>query len=163
KRTASSWVEQTSPDTERGELLLGRRLDRFRVLAQQAGEGTVTVGAAKKVALALATLGRHVDRPDGLIDGQPSWEVVPAVVRHVVQQVAETRLGLASDSDELQALQTSAEQILTDGGSDLEQLEKALTLLAAHIPANAVRDAVGQVTDALLPNLLEKRARRGED
>ena len=163
KRTASSWVEQTSPDTERGDLLLGRRLGRYRVLAQQVEQGAITVGAAKKVALALATLSRHVDRPDGLVDGQPGFEVIPAVVRHVVQQVAETRLGLGSDSEELTSLHAAVETILAEGGSDLEQLEKAFTVLAASIPANAVRDALGQLQDALLPNILEQRARRGED
>ncbi len=162
-RSAHTWVAQTSPDTDSTDLLLGRRLREFPVVADRLDRGVVGLLAAKRLTLALTQLRRHVDRPDGLIDGQPAVEVVPAVVRHVVSLVAQSRFGLPDEDPLLGEVTAAVERILSSGGSDLEQLEQAFTVLAEHVPARHLRDAVGELTDALLPNQLEARAQRGQD
>ena len=157
------WVRTTAPDTDPGDAALAGKLRLFPRLKARLDARALSVVAARKVTHALSKVRQFVDQPDGLIDGQCSAEVIPAVVGHVVELVAQSVLGLHDGHPLLEKLITTTEQICAEGGSDLVQLERAFTLLAEHVPTSMLSDRLDLLVCALLPNLLEKRAAKGED
>jgi hypothetical protein len=117
---------------------------------------------AGRISKALAKLRPLVDRPDGLIDGQPGDEVVTAVVTDGVRgAVCQALGGLADDDPRLGELVDQLSEISCWPTSQLSRLEAAFVLLARSIPAEQLRDALGLLVDALLPQELERRAARG--
>jgi len=164
-RSAGSWLKQTASDADPSDLTLARRLGDAPSLAAALDAGVVSLRSADVVQAALNKVRRYLDRPDGLIDGQPGEVLVEAVVGNVLDLVCRQYLGLAEDDPRLHALDQRLGSILARGGSQRVRLEQAFVVLAEHLPLNALDAALDEIVDALLPNLLEladqrSRARR---
>ena len=157
--SASSWVAAQQTSLDRGEVALARRLKTLPRLDAAVRDGLVSVGTAERVGRALSQLRRHVDRPDGLIDGQDGDVVIHAVVVDGVRQlVCEALAGLADDDPRLDALVGQLDGIAAEPVSQLARLEAAFLVLAAHVEPGLLPSGLARLVDALLPNELEKRA-----
>jgi hypothetical protein len=143
---------------------LARRLSGLPGVAQAVRAGTLTPAAAERLGTALVKLRPRVDRPDGLIDGQPGEAAVTAVVVDgVLSAVGQALGGVADDDPRVLELHTQLSEISCWPTSQLARLEAAFVLLAQHVPADQLPGALGQLVDALLPNELERRAARAAD
>ena len=162
-RSSAAWLKAVRPDGDPTDARLGRALLDCPVLSDAVEERDVSLLAARKVIAALTRCRPHVDRPDGLIDGQPGGEVVPAVVRNVVDLVCQHLRGVAEDDPRLLELVAETEQIVIVGGSDVLQLEKAFTLLARWVPPSSLAHPLDELVMAVLPSELEERSQRGLD
>lgn len=157
--STGTWLAAQQTSLTRTEVALARRLSSFPVLAAAVDDGLLSVAVAARVAGALAKLRRHVDRPDGLIDGQPAEETLHAViVDGVLTAVCQARGGLADTDPLLRSLHAELERIATSPTGELRRLEPALVLLAQHVEPGDLPGALGLLVDALLPHELERRA-----
>ncbi len=97
--TVGTWLGSQQTSLDRGQVALARRLPGLPVVAAELAAQRLSVSTAQRLAAALSKLRRHVDRPDGLIDGQDGQQVVTAVVVDGVRQlICEAHGGLADDS-----------------------------------------------------------------
>lgn len=108
------------PDPQRGgarsapRRLPGRRRRRRR--------RELSVAGAARVVAALVRVRPHVDRPDGLVDGQPAEPTVQAVVVDgVLGLVCQARGGLADDDPLLLGLVEDLLRIASSRGSELSR------------------------------------------
>jgi hypothetical protein len=160
--SASTWVAQQHTSLDRGEVALARRLAAFPMLADAVRDGHLSVAVAERVGKALATLRRHVDRPDGLIDGQDGEQAVSGVVANGIRMLVGEALGGVEDDDpRLIQLIGELASIVEAPTSQLARLEAGFVLLARRVEAALLPDALGRLVDALLPNVLEKKAADG--
>ena len=168
--STSSWVARLDLDLPRGDVVLTRRLERIPQVRAALGSGQITLGAARVLQTAMAKVSRFLDRPNGLVDGQPQEAVLQAVIVDGVRQLALQAVGgmpdlvgpdgerqhdprVVSFVDELQTVADGA-------GSGKERLERGLLVLARQVPAVALPGAVGLLMDALLPQQLQDRGDR---
>ena len=168
--STSSWVARLDLDLPRGDVALARRLERLPHVRAALDARRISLGAARVLQPALATASRFLDRPGGLVDGQPQEAVLQAVIVDGVRQLVLQAIGGVPDLlgpdggrkhdprvldlvDALQAIADSAR-------SGAERLEQGLLVLADHVPAVALPGAVGLLMDALLPQQLDERADR---
>ena len=158
--TLGTWRARVFPDLPPADLTLAGRLRRLSALDAAVQDRRVSLDAGRRVAGALLALAPYVDRPDGLVDGQPGDPVIAAVVDNTVELVAGGRAGIPDDDPFLVELEALAVAIVDGGGSQLHQLEQAFTALAQHLHPDALPTALGQQRDALLPNELERRAQQ---
>jgi hypothetical protein len=158
--SVQTWARKRFDDVPRDDIATAGQLAGFPVLAAAVRGERVTVEASRLVAKALKQLRRHVDRPDGLIDGQPATEVIPAVVGNVLPLVAAARMGLAEDDPLLARLRQEIRKIVTEPDTDLSRLEQAFTLMGQWVPLRHLKAALAQQVDALLPSSLEADAER---
>ena len=162
--SASTWVAQQSTSLDRGEVALARRMATFPTLDDAVRDGRLSVAAAERVGKALAKLRRHVDRPDGLIDGQDGEQALVGVLGHGIRLlVCEALGGLADDDPRLLQLVSALDDLVAAPLSQLGRLERGFVLLAEQLEPTLLPDALGRLVDALLPNELEQRAQRGHD
>lgn len=161
-RSTSSWIRHVEPDTADGDPALGKQLRRYGHLREQLAGRRVSLTAARQVSRCLERLRPHLDRTHGLIDDQPAEQVIPAVVRNVVEQIAQQQLGLRDDDPLLQSLIAQTDAIAEAGSTDLLQLEQAFTLLSQHVPVSALPALLDQALCAVLPSTLDQRADRAE-
>jgi hypothetical protein len=162
--TTTGWVRAQNATVEASTITLARRLAKLPELEEAVRAGTLTPSAASRVGTAIEKLRRHVDRPDGLIDGQAGEAAVAAVVLDGVRSaVCQALGGLADDDPRVVELTAQLSEISCWPTSQLARLEAAFVRLAQHIPATDLPAALGLLVDALLPNELEKRAARGAD
>jgi hypothetical protein len=164
-RSASAWLKRAASDADPCDLRLARRLGDAPSLRAALDAGVVSLRGADLVQAALNKVRRYLDRPDGLIDGQPGEVLVEAVAGNVLDLVCRQYLGLAEDDPRLHALDQRLGAILAGGGTQRVRLEQAFVVLAEHLPLEVLKGALDEVVDALLPNLLEladqrSRARR---
>ncbi len=159
--TLGTWRARDLPDLPQSDVTLAGRLRRLPVLGDAVQDRSVGLEAARRTAGALLALAPYVDKPDGLIDNQPADAVIAAVVDNTVELIAGGRAGIPDDDPLLAQLETAA--IVEDGGSQLQKLERAFTLLATHLHDDALRVALSQQRDALLPNELERLAQQQFD
>jgi hypothetical protein len=169
-RSLAAWQRDTAPDAAGADRTLSRRLVEQRHLATALRQGLVSFGAAQKVSGALAKVKVHLDRPDGLLDGQPAEPVLDAVLEHVVQLMCEEQFGLQHDpaldpqqAATLSALQVEITAIGSSNTTQAERLERALVLLASHLRLSALPAALEDIVLALLPSLLEERETAAAD
>jgi len=162
--STSTWAAAQGTSLDRESVTLARRMARYPTVADAVRDGGVPVAAAARISRALAKLRPLVDRPDGLIDGQPGDEVVTAVVNDgVLGAVCQALGGLADDDPRLTELADQLSEISCWPTSQLSRLEAAFVLLARSIPTGQLRDALALLVDALLPAELERRAVRGRE
>ncbi len=123
--SASAWVAQQQTSIDRGDVALSRRLAGLPRLGEAVQGGLLSVEGAQRVGTALARIRRHVDRPDGLIDGLDGEAVVRAVVTDGVADLLLTAPALGG---------------LGDTDPRLAELRQALTAIAdGHAAVLAVR------------------------
>ncbi len=162
--TTTSWVRAQGAVVDSSTVTLSRRLHRLPALDEAVRSGALGTDAASRIAAALTRLRPLVDRPDGLIDGQPGEATVTAVVLDGVSDAVLTALGgLAQDDPRVADLHAQLSEVSCAPTSQLARLEAAFVLLAQHLPAGCLPGALRVLVDALLPNDLEKRAARAAD
>lgn len=160
--STSSWVDRQQTSLDRGELALARRLSTLPTLEDAVRSGRISIAAAERVGKSLAKLRRHVDRPDGLIDGQDGEQALLGVIGNGVPSLVVQALGgLAPDDPRLDLLVAQLVDIVERPVSQLARLEAAFVLLAQWVEPVVLPGALGQLVDALLPNELEQRAEDG--
>lgn len=161
--TLGTWRARRFPDLPAADLTLAGRLRQLPVLDAAIQDRSVGLEAGRRTAGALLTLAPFLNRPDGLIDGQPAEPVIAAVVDNTLELIAGGRAGIDDDDPLVAELQATTAAIIDGGGSQLQRLEHAFTLLARHLHPDALPAALGQQRDALLPNELERRAQTQAD
>ncbi len=162
--TTTAWVRAQDGDVDVDVVTLARRLNRLPALDEAMQDGSLSRVAACRIATALTRLRPLVDRPDGLIDGQPGEETVTAVVLDgVADLVFQATGGLADDDPRVAELRDALSEVSCSPTSQLARLEAAFILLALHLPAGHLPGALSMLVDALLPIELEKRAARSAD
>jgi hypothetical protein len=162
-RSARSWLREVRPDGDTSDVWLGSSLREFPVLGEAVSSGACAMAAASKVVQVLRLARRHVDVGDGLIDGFPAAEVMPAVVRNVVTLVSRYLHGLVDDDPRLASLVAAAEAIVEGGGSELFQFEAACTLLASEVPTRMLTPLLRELLVSLVPSLLEADGEAARD
>ena len=162
--TTTAWVRAQDGAVETSTVTLARRLGRLPAVDSAVGTGALSQRSASVIATALCKLRPLVDRPDGLIDGQPGEEAVTAVVVDGVRSAVCQALG-GLDDDDVRVVELTAQlsEISCWPTGQLARLEAAFVLLAEHLPGTELPAAVALLVDALLPNELEKRAAKGAD
>ena len=161
-RSAKAWLRTHRPDGDAADAVLAARLREFPRLQAGVLDGTVPLAGARKVLVALRKVGPHVDRLDGLIDGQPGDQVLTAVVGHVLALVCRQLLGLAEDDPRLAALVARGQEVLA-AGSQLAVLEGAFTWLATELPVRQLSGPLDELVLAVLPSVLEDRGEKGHE
>jgi len=162
--TTTAWVRAQDGDVDPSTVTLARRLARLPALEQAVQARTLSPAAAARVGTALVKLRPLVDRPDGVIDGQPGEQAVTAVVVDgVLSQVGQYLGGVSEDDPRILELQAQLSEISCWPTSQLARLEAAFVLLAQHVPVAHLPAGLGMLVDALLPDELERRAARGAD
>ena len=158
--SVQTWARHRYDDVPRADIKTSALLTPFVHLRGQVAAHLVTVAASDLVGKALKKLRPHLDRDDGLIDGQPAAEVIPAVVANIVRLISSARLGLRDDDPLLAELLAKVEEILAAPDSDLGKLEIAFSLMARYIPLRHLPGALAEQVDALLPTELEEKSER---
>lgn len=162
--STTTWVAQQQTSLGRGQVALARRLGAFPQVQAALTQRRLSVDVGRRIAAALSKLRRHLDRPDGLVDGQDGEQVVTAVVLDGVRQlVCEALGGLADDDPRLVLLVLSLTDVAERPVSQLSRLEAAFVVLAEHVEPALVPSCLSRLLDALLPNELERRARDAHD
>jgi len=157
--STSSWVAEQHTGMDRSQVALARKLQGMPQVAARIADGEISLDGGVLVGKALSRVRRFVDRPDGLIDGQPAEEVLGGViVNGVGQLVAEAQGGLADDHPLLAPLYDDLHKIYTAPQPDLARLEAAFLLLARHIEPHHLQRALACLVDAVLPSQLADRA-----
>ena len=171
-RTMTGWLRSHAPDAIPADRKLAGRLVELPLLAAAVTTGRVSLAAAAQVGTALGRVERYLDRPDGLIDGQPGEEVVTQILHNTLDLVCQAQGGLADDNPLLTQLEGDLAD-LTDlagaagaagqGGSMLARVCGAFTLLGQHLGAGTtLQGALDQQVEAVLPNLLEQQQTAAE-
>jgi hypothetical protein len=166
-RSPSAWLRQEGHAVAAAQLTLARRLSGLPLLADEIAAGRLSVAVGQRVQVALARLRPHLDRPDGLIDGQPAEQALYGVIVHGVRALCcQARGGWRTDDPQLLALVQQLTGICESPGSELARLEAAFVVLATQLQAAqataALPGALAELVDSLLPAQLEERNRRGE-
>ena len=184
-RSTTAWLRNAQPDADSSDAGLSRRLQGYQRLSTAVEGGELSLVAARKVVLALGRCRLHVDQLDERIDGQPGEQVITAVVGHVVDLVCGCVLGMGEGDPRLLHLQIATQQIIASGppGGDpagagagqartgpaaagagqLDRFEAAFVLLAEHIAPSLLTSCLEELVLAVVPSLLEDRAKRGRD
>jgi len=103
--TTSSWVRAQGSPVDPATVTLAKRLSRHPGVQDAVQSGQLPVPAAARVSATLAKLRPLVDRPDGLIDGQPGDAVVTAViVDGVLALIGQALGGLPEDDPRITGL-----------------------------------------------------------
>lgn len=162
--TTTSWLRQHESGLTGADVTLARRLPTLPTIAEAVAAGTLDPATASRIATQLVKLRRWVDRPDGLIDGQPAVQTLEAVICDGVRnEVCQALGGLTDDDPRLHALMEDLAEIEARPASEIARLEAAFVLLAQHLEPGRLPGALGMMVDALLPNELERRTRDAYD
>ena len=162
--TTRSWVRAQDGTVDASTVTLARRLSRLPALAQAVAARVLSPAAAERIGAALVKLRPLVDRPDGLVDGQPGEAAVTAVVVDgVLSCIGEALGGLPEDDGRVRELQAQLSEVSCWPTSQLARLEAAFVLLAQHVEPAQLPGALGLLVDALLPNEMERRAARASE
>ncbi len=157
--TLSSWVEAQTSSLDRATLGLVHRLGRVPTVARELAEGRVSMLSAQRIARCLESLRRHLDRPDGRIDGLPGEDVLEGVLcRGIPQLVGEAHGGLDDSDPRLVSLLAEVREALASPLSQLARVEAGFVALARRVEGRLLPYCLEQLTDALLPVQLEERA-----
>ena len=159
--STGSWLAGQQLELERSQVALARALRALPLVAEQVADGGLPLRSAKLIDTALGKVGRFLDRPDGLLDGQPQEQVLQAVImRGVPDLVSEAIGGVAEDDPRLSKLTEELTRICFEPVPALARLEAALVVLALHLEPAQLRSALARLVDALLPVRLQERSDR---
>ncbi len=162
--STSSWLAAQQTSLSRGEVAFARRLAAFPAVAAAVEEGALSVDGAGRVAAALVKARPHLDRPDGLVDGQPGEQTIAAVVVDgVLTAVCQARAGLDDSDPVLSDLLHRLEAVAARPTSQLDRLTEGLLVLATQLEPVQLPGALGLLLDALLPGELERRAEEAHE
>ena len=151
-----SWLSRRHPETHKPDLTLADTLSRYPILRSRVLTGKLSFEAARKVQRTLHKTRPHLDRPDGLIEGQPAAPVLSAIIDNSVQLITQAKLGTPDPQDPaLLSLQAQAAEIHAMPDTQLGTVENALVLLAENIPSHLLGDGLSQQLGALLPDELQ--------
>ena len=157
--STGTWIVEQATSFGRDSVAQARRLDQVPQVAARIAEGGLTVDDGVRISRVLGKLRPHLDRPDGLIDGQPGEQALYGViVNGVTSLVAESRGGWADDHPRLQALQAELTGIHRSPLPDSTRLEQAFLVLARTIAPGLLSRALDRLVDALLPAQLDQDA-----
>lgn len=157
--SAATWVEAQGTSADRAMVALGRRIDRLPAVSEAVEAGRLTIAAGQRVGLAVEKVRGFLDRPDGLIDGQPPEETLQAVlVRGVCMMYGEAMAGLADDDPRLRELYAEVLEIVGRPTSQVARVEAAFVALARRLARGLIKPALDQLVEALLPQQLEDRS-----
>jgi len=159
--STGSWLARQQVELDRSQVALARALRALPLVGEQVAEGSLPLRSAKLIDTALGKVRRYLDRPDGLLDGQPQEQVLQAVIMGGVPDlVAEAMGGLDEDDPRLSGLTTELTRICFEPVSAIARLEAALVVLALHLEPAQLRPALARLVDALLPMRLQERSDR---
>lgn len=162
--STATWVARQQTSLDRGEVALARRLSGLPRVAEGLTTQTLSVETGRRLAAALGRLRRQVDRPDGLIDGQPAEQTLRAVVVDgVLSCICEAHGGLRQDDPRLDDLNARLTDIAGRPTSEIARLEACFVILAAEVEPSLLPSALARLVDALLPNELEGKASSAHD
>jgi hypothetical protein len=163
--TTSSWVQQQSgAGLDRAEVALSRRLGSLPVVERELLGGRLSTAAGALVAAAVAKARPFLDRPDGLIDGQPALPTLYGVlVDGVCQLLTEQTGGAPADDPDQAVLRAELEAIVDADLSERARLEAGLVLFAQRCAPTALRSALALLVDALLPAQHDARAQQADE
>lgn len=157
--STASWVAEQQTSTTRADVALARKLDRFPLVAARIAAGGLSVDGGVKVSRALSALRRHVDRPDGRIDGQDGEAVLSGVIGNGVPLlICEALGGVADDDPRLTQVRELTRDILARPVGQLDRLEAAFLLVASRVEPGQLKAILQALVDAALPNELAKRS-----
>jgi hypothetical protein len=160
--STSAWVAEQQTSMPRSDVALARKLQRFPLLADRLAAGGLSMNGGVLIGRALTGLRPHVDRSNGQIDGQPSEEVLPAVIVHgITQLVCQSKGGLADDDPRVVRLVEELAAIAAEPVAELRRLEAAFIVLARHVEPAHLKTCLDVLAGALLPNLLAKQVEDG--
>jgi hypothetical protein len=169
-RSSTAWLRTVAPDAPTKDATLAAKLPRWPHLHAAVLSSAVSLDGADKVATALGRVAPYLDAKDQLLDGQPAEPVVAAVVGNVIDLVARDRFGLSEDPtvDPTQAallaeLEHQTSRILESGGSQHDQVEQAMVLLARYVHPSRLSHALEDLVLALVPSLLEQQNKAAHD
>lgn len=162
--TAARWLRRQGLELPAAQLTLARRLTTLPLIADELATGRLTVALARTLQAALSRLMPHVDRADGMIDGQDGEQALYGVIVHGAREViARARGGFAGPTDPmLLPLLTRLPEIAASPTGQLARLEAAFVVVTGHVEPGLVHNAVKELVEALLPATLEGRGARGE-
>ncbi len=159
--STNSWLAAQQVELDRSQVALARALRDLPLVAAQVADASLPMRSAKLIDTALGKVGRFLDRPDGLLDGQPQEQVLQAVLlRGLPDLIGEALGGLAQDDPRLSELTGELTQICFEPVPAVARLEAALVVLALHLEPAQLRPALARLVDALLPVRLQERADR---
>jgi hypothetical protein len=163
--TVTSWVDSLGvPGVDRRELALARRLRRVPQVRTELRDGRLSSRTAAVVTAAVAKARPFLDRPDGVIDGQPGEQVLAGVLVDGVCTLVAEQVGGAPDADErLGRLRKELTALLDSGSTQLARWEGALVVLARESDPSLLASGIALLVDALLPQEHARRAQRAED
>lgn len=152
--STAGWVQRQGTGYDRGQVALARKVSRMPAVAAEVLAGRLTVGQALQIGRSLDGVRPHLDRPDGLIDGQDGEQVLLGVIAHGVPAlVGPAHGGLADDDPMLVALLDQSSRLATDPAlTQAVRLEQAFVLLARHVQPEALAPALGMLVDAVCPS-----------
>ncbi len=164
-RSARSWMLHHKPDGNERDVSLAERLRDFPQVSAAVSTGRMTLRAAGSVTSVLKRCRLQLDRPDGLIDGQPGDAVVQAVLRHVAELLCTDVHGLHDDDPRLAVILARAEHELAEQlvSSQAQSLEAALTWLGEDMSSAGLPTALEHIVLAVLPSELDDRDKRGHE
>jgi len=110
--STNSWLAAQQVELDRSQVALARALRDLPLVAAQVADASLPMRSAKLIDTALGKVGRFLDRPDGLLDGQPQEQVLQAVLlRGLPDLIGEALGGLAQDDPRLSELTGELTQI----------------------------------------------------
>lgn len=154
--STGAWVAEQQTSMTRAQVALARRLDQVPQVAARIAAGGLSLDGGVLLSQALSRLRPYIDRPDGLVDGQPAEQVVGAVlVDGICQLVGEARGGLADDDPMLVRLRGELTEVAAAPLPEIARLESGFLLLARHVEPGQLKRALGVLVDAILPGQLD--------
>lgn len=163
--TTGAWVRSLDVQgvTAR-EVSLARRLRSVPQVEAELLAGRLSSKAGTQVATAVGKARPFLDRPDGLIDGQPGEDALyGALVDGICQLLAEQQGGAPADDPELERLRGELEELVLAELPQVARVEAAFVLLAQRSVPELLSSALALLIDALLPREHDARARKAEE
>jgi hypothetical protein len=165
-RSTAAWLRTVAPDAP-SDRTLARRLQRLRHLHAAVLDSRVSLTGAGRTAAALEQVRRHLDAPDGLVDGVDGEGLLVGLGENVLDLICRHHVGLSTEHPAQAALLVELEAAVAavhaGGGSQAERLEQLLVLLTTHLPAKDLSGALEEIVDAIRPLLLEEREQAAQD